>query len=268
MIEFKRVSKTYPGSAAPAVEEFSHTVGAGRTTVFVGPSGCGKTTLLRMVNRMVEPTSGSVAVRGRDVRDTDPVALRRSIGYVMQHSGLMPHRTVTDNIADIARLAGASKHEARGRAAELLELVNLDPSLGSRYPAELSGGQAQRVGVARGLVNNPDILIMDEPFGAVDPVVRRNLQQEVLALRDRLRTTILLVTHDIDEAFLLGHEVVILGERATVQQADAPANIIAHPANDAVREFTGAQARDLHVEERGGEQLVIDAAGSIKGVLR
>ena len=268
MIEFERVSKTYPGSAAPAVEEFSHTVGEGRTTVFVGPSGCGKTTLLRMVNRMVEPTSGSVMVRGRDVRDTDPVALRRSIGYVMQHSGLMPHRTVMDNIADIARLAGASKHDARERAAGLLELVNLDPSLGSRYPAELSGGQAQRVGVARGLVNNPDILIMDEPFGAVDPVVRRNLQQEVLSLRDRLNTTILLVTHDIDEAFLLGHEVVILGERAAVQQADTPANIIAHPANDAVREFTGAQARDLRVEERGGDRLVVDAAGNIKGVLR
>lgn len=268
MIEFKRVSKTYPGSAGPAVEEFSHTVGEGRTTVFVGPSGCGKTTLLRMVNRMVEPTSGSVSVRGRDVRDTDPVALRRSIGYVMQHSGLMPHRTVTDNIADIARLAGASKGEAHRRAAELMELVNLDLSLGRRYPAELSGGQAQRVGVARGLVNNPDILIMDEPFGAVDPVVRRNLQQEVLALRDRLKTTILLVTHDIDEAFLLGHEVVILGERAAVQQADTPANIIAHPANDAVREFTGAQARDLRVEQRGGDRLVVDAAGNIKGVLR
>lgn len=267
MIEFRRVSKTYPGSAQPAVADFSHTVGQGATTVFVGPSGCGKTTLLRMVNRMAEPTSGEVLVRGENVRETDPVALRRSIGYVMQHSGLMPHRTVTDNIADIARLAGTPKAQAKRRAAELLELVNLDPALGGRYPAELSGGQAQRVGVARGLVNDPDILIMDEPFGAVDPVVRRNLQEEVLALRERLNTTILLVTHDIDEAFLLGHEVVILGEQARIEQADSPANIIAHPAGEAVRDFIGAGGRELHIEERGGERLVIDAAGNIKGVL-
>lgn len=268
MIEFSRVSKRYPGSQTPAVANFSHTIEEGATTVFVGPSGCGKTTLLRMVNRMVEPTEGTVSVRDVDVQDVDPVKLRRSIGYVMQHSGLMPHRTVTENIADIARLGGASKREARTRAAELLELVNLDPALGTRYPAELSGGQAQRVGVARGLVADPDILIMDEPFGAVDPVVRRNLQQEVLALRERIRTTILMVTHDIDEAFLLGTEVVLLGPQARIEQADTPEAIMAHPANDAVRDFIGMDSRDLSVRELDGERLVVDAMGNIKGVLR
>lgn len=268
MITFEQVSKTYPGAEGPAVADFSHTVDKGTTTVFVGPSGCGKTTLLRMVNRMVEPTTGAVYVRGVNVHETDAVELRRSIGYVMQHSGLMPHRRVIDNIADVASLAGASKQQARIRAQELLELVNLDLSLAHRYPAELSGGQAQRVGVARGLVNNPDILIMDEPFGAVDPVVRRDLQQEVLAVSEQLHATILLVTHDIGEAFLLGDEVVILGNHATVEQADTPANIIAHPANEAVREFTGANSRELHIERYGDETLAVDAIGNIKGVVR
>lgn len=268
MIDFLGVSKTYPGSDHPAVADFSHHVAQGRTTVFVGPSGCGKTTLLRMVNRMVEPTKGTVRVRGTDVAGADPVALRRSIGYVMQHSGLMPHRTVADNIADIARLSGATKRDAKARAAELLELVNLDPALATRYPSELSGGQAQRVGVARGLVTDPDILIMDEPFGAVDPVVRRNLQQEVLALKARLQTTILMVTHDIDEAFLLGDEVVILGDRARIEQAATPEEIIANPANDAVRDFIGAAGRELSVETHDGRTLVVDALGNVKGVLQ
>ena len=267
MIEFHGVHKTYPGSRTPAVENFSHVVEAGSTTVFVGPSGCGKTTLLSMVNRMLDPDKGNVSVRGRNVADTDPVRLRRSIGYVMQHSGLMPHRTVVDNVADIASLAGASKSEAARRAEEMLQLVNLDPSLFSRYPAELSGGQAQRVGVARGMVTQPDILIMDEPFGAVDPVVRRGLQSEVLALKNQLATTILMITHDIDEAFLLGDTVVILGERARIEQAGAPEDIVAHPANDTVRAFIGADDRRLRSVRRGDTTLVVDAAGRVKGVL-
>lgn len=268
MIEFRGVSKTYPGSAAPAVDVFSHTVDEGSTTAFVGPSGCGKTTLLRMVNRMVEPDSGAVFVRGRNVADTDPVELRRSIGYVMQHSGLMPHRTVRDNVADVARLAGAGKAEARRKASEMLELVHLDPALENRYPAELSGGQAQRVGVARGLVNQPDVLIMDEPFGAVDPVVRRNLQDEIVELKKQMSATILIVSHDIEEAFFLGDTVVILGERARIEQAASPEDIMAHPANDAVREFVGMDSRTLRTQERDGETFVLDAKGNIKGVLR
>lgn len=267
MIEFRNVSKTYPSSATAAVEDFSCTVEKGTTTCFVGPSGCGKSTLLRMVNRMVKPDSGSVVVRGKDVADTEPVALRRSIGYVMQHSGLMPHRTVLDNVADIAALSGSNPAEAKQRAAEMLELVHLDSSLFRRYPAELSGGQAQRVGVARGLVTRPDILIMDEPFGAVDPVVRRSLQQETIALRESLETTILLVTHDIDEAFLLGDTVVILGDRARIEQTDSPQGIIAHPANERVRDFIGAQSWMLRTVQRDGETLVLDASGKIRGIL-
>lgn len=267
VIEFRNVSKTYPGGAKPAVEDFSLKVEEGSTTAFVGPSGCGKTTLLRMVNRMVDPDTGTVLVRGEDVSRTDPVQLRRSIGYVMQHSGLMPHRTVVDNIADVARLNGAGKRDARNRAAEMLDLVGLDRQLSGRYPAELSGGQAQRVGVARGLVNKPDILIMDEPFGAVDPVVRRDLQQEIVQLRDTLATTVLVVTHDIDEAFFLGDTVVVLGKQARIEQADSPERIMAEPANERVRGFVDTQSRSLRTERRGEETVVVDAAGRVKGVL-
>ena len=267
MIEFCGVSKTYAGTHTPAVEEFSYTVEEGSTTVFVGPSGCGKTTLLRMVNRMVTPTSGQVRVRGNDVADEDPVELRRSIGYVMQHSGLMPHRTAVDNVADIARLAGAGKRQARQRAMEMFELVNLDPALAGRYPGELSGGQAQRVGVARGLVNRPDIIMMDEPFAAVDPVVRRKLQDEILAIRDRLSTTVLMVTHDIDEAFKMGDQVLVLGEHAAIEQAGSPEDIMAHPANARVRDFVGLDGRTLTVVDRDGSRVLVDASGTVKGML-
>ncbi|HHU66897.1 ATP-binding cassette domain-containing protein [Corynebacterium sp.] len=267
MIEFDRVSRTYPGSARPAVEDFSHRVASGSTTVFVGPSGCGKTTLLRMVNRMVSPDSGRVLVRGANVADLDPVRLRRSIGYVMQHSGLLPHRTVVDNVATVARLNGTPKGEARARAVEMLRLVGLDPDLGGRYPAELSGGQAQRVGVARGLVADPDILLMDEPFGAVDPVVRRGLQEEILSLQERMSKTILMVTHDIDEAFLLGDQIVLLGDRGRIEQVGPPEEFLTAPANDRVREFTGAEGRELSVEKRDGRTLVVDRNGRVRGVL-
>ena len=267
MIEFDHVSRTYPGSTHPAVEDFTHHVPAGSTTVFVGPSGCGKTTLLRMVNRMVSPDHGAVRVRGEDVAGVAPVGLRRSIGYVMQHSGLLPHRTVLDNVAGIAQLSGTPRREARERAVEMLRLVGLDPDLGRRYPAELSGGQAQRVGVARGLVADPDILLMDEPFGAVDPVVRRGLQEEILALQERMAKTILMVTHDIDEAFLLGDTVVLLGDRARIEQAGPPEEFLTAPASAAVREFTGAEGRQLRVEKRDGRSLVVDRTGRVRGVL-
>ncbi|MDO5670058.1 MAG: ATP-binding cassette domain-containing protein [Corynebacterium sp.] len=267
MIEFDRVSRTYPGSSHPAVADFTHHVESGSTTVFVGPSGCGKTTLLRMVNRMVPADSGTVRVRGKDVSQVDPVQLRRSIGYVMQHSGLLPHRTVLDNVAAIAQLNGTRRKEARERAAEMLRLVGLDPALGGRYPAELSGGQAQRVGVARGLVADPDILLMDEPFGAVDPVVRRGLQEEILSLQERMAKTILMVTHDIDEAFLLGDTVVLLGEQARIEQVGAPEEFLTSPANEQVREFTGAKGRRLRVEKRDGCQVVVDSSGRVRGVL-
>ncbi|MDO5513477.1 ABC transporter ATP-binding protein [Corynebacterium sp.] len=267
MIDFDRVSRTYPGTRQPAVAEFSHHVEPGSTTVFVGPSGCGKTTLLRMVNRMVPADTGAVRVRGKDVATLDPVQLRRSIGYVMQHSGLLPHRTVIDNVATVAQLGGVGRKESRERAAEMLRLVGLDPALGRRYPAELSGGQAQRVGVARGLVADPDILLMDEPFGAVDPVVRHGLQEEILALQERMSKTILMVTHDIDEAFLLGDTVVLLGERAHIEQVGPPEEFLTAPANDRVREFTGADGRALRVEKRDGREVVVDSRGRVRGVL-
>lgn len=267
MIEFDAVTKTYPGGAQPAVANFSHRVNPGTTTVFVGPSGCGKTTLLRMVNRMVSPDSGVIRVRGEDIAHGDPVRLRRSIGYIMQHSGLLPHRTVIDNVAIVAQLNDTTRREAREKAADMLRLVGLDPALGSRYPVELSGGQAQRVGVARGLVADPDILLMDEPFGAVDPVVRRGLQEEVLALKEQMGKTILMVTHDIDEAFLLGDEIVLLGEQGRIEQVGPAEEFLTSPASDNVREFTGADTRILSVEERDGQRLVVDRKGRIRGVL-
>lgn len=268
MIEFDDVTLTYPGNDRPAVRNFSHRIAPGTTTVFVGPSGCGKTTLLRMVNRMVAPQSGRVMVRGEDVAGVNPVALRRSIGYIMQHSGLLPHRTVVDNIAAVARLNGSTRREARARAEEMLALVGLDPALGSRYPAELSGGQAQRVGVARGFVADPDILLMDEPFGAVDPVVRRGLQEEVLELKEGMGKTILMVTHDIDEAFLLGDEIVLLGEEAEIHQVGVAEDFLLRPASDYVRDFTGADSRALSVELRDGREVVVDRHGHVKGILR
>ncbi|RNE49942.1 ABC transporter ATP-binding protein [Corynebacterium alimapuense] len=267
MIEFEHVVKTYSGSTTPAIESFNHRVEQGSTTVFVGPSGCGKTTLLRMVNRMIEPDSGKILVRGHDVADTDPVELRRSIGYVMQHSGLLPHRTVTDNIAVVARLNGANKKDARERAAEMMELVGLEPELAPRYPGELSGGQAQRVGVARGLVADPDIILMDEPFGAVDPVVRRGLQEEILTLQDRDPKTILMVTHDIDEAFLLGDQIVLLGGSGKIEQSGTAEQFVTDPANERVRDFIGAESHSLQIRQHGGKQLLVDRHGRVRGVL-
>lgn len=238
MIEFEHVSKVFPDGTR-AVDDVTLVVPPGRTTVLVGSSGGGKTTLLRMVNRMVEPTTGVVRIDGADVARRDPVQLRRGIGYVMQSGGLLPHRTVADNIATVPRLLGTPRREARAGALRLMDLTGLDRALAGRYPAQLSGGQQQRVGVARALAADPDVLLMDEPFGAVDPLVRADLQRELIDLQERLGKTIIFVTHDIDEAFRLGHQVVVMRSGGTVAQVGTPAEILAAPADQYVADFVG-----------------------------
>lgn len=266
MIRFDHVSKTYPGGTR-AVEDFSLTVEQGSTTVFLGTSGCGKTTLMRMVNAMVTPTSGRVFVREQDVASEDPVRLRRSIGYVLQEGGLFPHRTVADNVATVPRLEGATKQTSRERALELLELVGLDREMADRYPAQLSGGQRQRVGVARALANRADILLMDEPFGALDPIVRAELQRELKEIQRALGTTILFVTHDVDEAFTLGDQVAVLSTGGHIEQVGTPTELLSSPASPFVAEFVGASraARPVRVAGPGG--LVVDDAGTPVGTL-
>jgi osmoprotectant transport system ATP-binding protein len=268
MIEYRTIGKTF-ADGTEAVGDFSLQLPSRTTTVFVGSSGCGKTTLLRMVNRMVDPTRGQVLIDDVDIATRNKVELRRSIGYVMQHAGLLPHRKVIDNVATVLRLNGVGRKEAHDRAHAVLETVGLDSSLADRYPSQLSGGQQQRVGVARGLVTDPNILLMDEPFGAVDPIVRDELQQELLRLQRELDKTIVFVTHDIDEAFLLGDQVVILKKGAEVAQVGSPAEILANPANDFVRSFIGLDKghRKLHVEEKDGVRIVVDETGKATGVL-
>lgn len=270
-IEFRSVTKRFPDGTV-AVDDFSLTIPAHEITVFVGPSGCGKTTLLRMINRVIEPSSGTVLIDGEDIADRPAVTLRRSIGYVMQNSGLLPHRRVIDNIATVPRLMGVPKAAAREHALTLMEVVSLERSLANRYPAQLSGGQQQRVGVARGLAADPNILLMDEPFGAVDPIVRDDLQQETLRLQRELKKTIVFVTHDIDEAFLVGDHVVILERGAHIVQQGTPEQILAAPANDFVASFIGAERgkRRLTLSTRlgrGDDRVVIDAGGYPVGVI-
>lgn len=238
MIEFQSVRKQFDNGTV-AVQELSLSVPAGTITVLVGPSGCGKTTLMRMVNRMIEPSSGSVLLDGRDVRDSDPAELRRGIGYVIQQAGLFPHRTVLDNVATVPRLFGQRRRDARARAGELLERVGLSTTLGRRYPAQLSGGQQQRVGVARALAADPPVLLMDEPFSAVDPVVREGLQDELLRLQEELGKTVLFVTHDIDEAIKLGENVAVLRQGGFLAQYSHPDELLAAPADDFVSSFVG-----------------------------
>lgn len=268
MIEFSAVSKVFAGGTV-AVEQFSLTVASHRTVALVGSSGSGKTTLLRMVNRMVEPTTGAVLIDGRDVATMDKVALRRSIGYVQQAGGLLPHRTVAENIATVPLLNGVPRRLAVAGSIELLERVGLDASLAGRYPAQLSGGQQQRVGVARALAADPNILLMDEPFGAVDPIVRRELQDEVRRLQHELGKTVLLVTHDIDEAFRLADEVVVLRQHARTAQVGTPAEILAGPADDFVRSFVGLDGADrtLRRVDVGDQTLLVDGNGRPAGVL-
>ena len=238
MIEFRGVTKRFPDGTV-AVDQLDLTVDAGRITVFVGPSGCGKTTSLRMVNRMIEPTEGTITVDGRDIMSTDAAELRRGIGYVIQQAGLFPHRTILDNVATVPLLLGWSKAKARRRAAELMETVGLVPEMARRYPSQLSGGQQQRVGVARALAADPPILLMDEPFSAVDPVVRESLQDELLRLQSELGKTIVFVTHDIDEAVKLGDRVAVLRVGGVLAQYDEPGQLLARPVDDFVDNFVG-----------------------------
>ncbi|MEO7586645.1 MAG: ATP-binding cassette domain-containing protein [Arachnia sp.] len=267
MIRFDHVRKEYPDGTV-AVDDFTLEVPSHEVVVLLGSSGCGKTTLMRMVNRMVDPSAGSVSIDGEDVAHSDPVKLRRSIGYVMQAGGLLPHRTVVDNIATVPLLLGATRRTAHARASELLELVGLEQSVAKRYPSQLSGGQRQRIGVARALASDPNILLMDEPFGAVDPVVRAELQTELLRLQHDLAKTILFVTHDVDEAFLLGQQVLVLRSGAEVAQHGSPADILLDPADDFVANFIGGPRRRLRTEVRDGRHIVVDAAGHVTGVLQ
>jgi osmoprotectant transport system ATP-binding protein len=292
MIRFDSVTKAYPDGTV-AVDGLSLTAPSGQITVFVGPSGCGKTTSLRMINRMIEPTAGTITIDGRDVASVPATELRRGIGYVIQHAGLFPHRTVADNVATVPLLTGTSRRQARARAIELLERVGLPAAFADRYPAQLSGGQQQRVGVARALAADPPVMLMDEPFSAVDPVVRAQLQQEFLRLQDDLGKTIVFVTHDIDEAIRLGDTVAVLAVGGRLAQVAAPADLLATPADPFVAGFVGrdrgyralgfvsaevavapeptvplgaplARARDVAVDEW---VLVVDDAGRPQGWL-
>jgi osmoprotectant transport system ATP-binding protein len=239
LISFENVNKAYADGTV-AVNNLNLEVPDGTLTVFVGPSGCGKTTSMRMINRMVEPTSGTVKVDGADVATVDPVQLRLGIGYVIQGAGLMPHQRVIDNVATVPVLKGQSRRAARQAAYDVLERVGLDAKLAGRYPAQLSGGEQQRVGVARALAADPPILLMDEPFSAVDAIVRHELQREILRLQAELHKTIVFVTHDIDEAVRLADRVAVFGPGGSLQQYAEPAQLLSRPANDFVSRMIGA----------------------------
>ncbi|MFG2641394.1 ABC transporter ATP-binding protein [Streptomyces sp. NPDC048370] len=250
MIRFEHVTKRY-ADGTTAVDDLSFEVAEGELVTLVGPSGCGKTTTMKMVNRLIEPTEGRILLAGEDISAIDPVQLRRRIGYVIQQVGLFPHRTVLDNTATVPALLGVPRARARARAAELLDLVGLDPkTYGSRYPEQLSGGQRQRVGVARALAADPPVLLMDEPFGAVDPVVREHLQNEFLRLQSQVRKTVLLVTHDLEEAVRLGDRIAVYGQ-GTIEQFDTPARVLGAPATPYVADFVGA--------DRGLKRLSVTA---------
>ncbi|MCU1576452.1 MAG: transporter ATP-binding protein [Leifsonia sp.] len=268
MIEFRSVSKQFPGGTV-AVNDFSLVIPSRKTTVLVGSSGSGKTTILRMINRMIDPTSGSIEIDGEDISTLQPVKLRRRIGYVMQNSGLLPHFSVIDNVATVPILSGMPKKKAREQSLALLDTVGLDRSLAHRYPSQLSGGQQQRVGVARGLAANPNILLMDEPFGAVDPIVRAELQAELIRLQRELDKTVVFVTHDIDEAFLLGDQVVILETGGHIVQVGSPTEILSDPANDFVASFIGADKgkRALTIRKTPRGEILVDSEGRAAGVL-
>lgn len=240
-IRLDGVTKTYRGQKTPAVENISLTVPAGEIAMFVGPSGCGKTTTLKMINRLIEPTSGTISIGGEDIRGKKVDELRRTIGYVIQGGSLFPHMTVAKNIAMVPKLLGWDSGRIKKRVDEMLDLVGLDPSMyRGRYPRELSGGQQQRIGVARGLAADPPVILMDEPFGAVDPITRQRLQDELLSIQRELRKTIVCVTHDIDEAIKMGDRVLILQEGAHIAQYDTPEVVLSSPANEFAQDFVGA----------------------------
>ncbi|HEX6782896.1 MAG TPA: ABC transporter ATP-binding protein [Solirubrobacterales bacterium] len=239
-VRYDEATKRYGDSSAPAVDRLSLEVPAGEICVLVGPSGCGKTTAMRMVNRTVEISEGDVLIGERSVRDREPAQLRREIGYVIQQIGLFPHRTITENIGAVPQLLGWKKERIRQRSGELLDLIGLDPELGDRYPAQLSGGQQQRVGVARALAADPLVMLMDEPFGAIDPINRERLQNEFLRLQAEIRKTVLFVTHDIDEAIKMGDRIAVMREGGRVEQYATPAELLMAPANEFVEDFVGA----------------------------
>ncbi len=239
-IHLDKVAKVYPGSKIPAVEALTLDVHEGEILVLVGPSGCGKSTTLRLINRMIEPSSGRILLDGEDVTKGNPDKLRRRIGYVIQQIGLFPHQTISQNIATVPKMLGWDKEKIHEQVEGLLETVGLPPDqYRDRYPKELSGGQAQRVGVARALGANPDIMLMDEPFGAIDPITRERLQNEFLRLQAELQKTIVFVTHDIDEAIKMGDRIAILGERSRIRQCDTPERILSYPVDDFVDDFIG-----------------------------
>jgi osmoprotectant transport system ATP-binding protein len=241
MISLREVEKRYPGAATPAVDRLSLDIAEGETVALVGPSGCGKTTTLKMINRLIEPSGGAIVLNGTDVLAQDPVELRRGIGYVIQHTGLMPHRTIRQNIATVPNLVGWDEERIATRVQELVEIFDLAPDLLDRYPAELSGGQRQRVGVARALAVDPPVMLMDEPFAAVDPIVRARLQDQFLDIQARLGKTIVFVTHDIDEAIKLSDRVAILNVGGHLEQFAPPEEVLRAPANAFVQDFLGAE---------------------------
>ncbi|MBI1759290.1 MAG: ATP-binding cassette domain-containing protein [Actinobacteria bacterium] len=248
-IQLAGVSKRYP-TGTIAVHELDLTFDAGQTLVLLGPSGCGKSTILRMINRLVEPSAGRILLAGEDVASMDPVALRRRIGYVIQHVGLFPHRTVGENVGTVPRLLGWPRSRVRARTAELLELVQLDPArYAQRYPHQLSGGQRQRVGVARALAADPAVLLMDEPFSAVDPITRDRLQTEFRRLQAEVRKTVVFVTHDIEEAIRLGDQIAVLSDGGVLEQRGSPGELLGQPASEFVADFVGA--------DRGLKRLAI-----------
>jgi osmoprotectant transport system ATP-binding protein len=255
MISLRDVTKRFPGSKGQAVNDLSLEVAEGETVVLVGPSGCGKTTTMRMINRLIEPTSGTILVDGRDVMQQDPVQLRRGIGYVIQSIGLLPHRTVAQNIATVPKLIGWDDARIDKRVEELMGIFQLDQELRDRYPIELSGGQRQRVGVARALAVDPPVMLMDEPFAAVDPIVRGRLQDQFLDIERRLKKTILFVTHDIDEAIKMADRIAIMNLGGVIEQYAPPEEILRAPASEFVKEFVGA--------ERGLKRLALIQVASI-----
>ncbi|HVM13686.1 MAG TPA: ABC transporter ATP-binding protein [Egibacteraceae bacterium] len=243
MIRLEELTKQYPGQEDLAVDHVSLDIPEGEIVVLVGPSGCGKTTTLKMINRIVEPTSGRIILEGKDVTRVNADELRRRIGYVIQQVGLFPHQTIAANIATVPRMLGWDKERTSNRVDELLELVSMNPGVyRDRYPKELSGGQRQRVGVARALAADPPVMLMDEPFGAIDPITRQRLQNEFLRLQEEIKKTIVFVTHDIDEAVKMGDRIAIFGDNHRIQQFDTPETILSRPANDFVDDFTGTGA--------------------------
>jgi osmoprotectant transport system ATP-binding protein len=256
MISLRNVSKRFPGARSPAVNDLSLDVPGGEIVVLVGPSGCGKTTTMKMINRLIDPTSGSIEVDGSDVMRQDPVRLRRRIGYVIQSIGLFPHRTVAQNIATVPRLEGWEPDRIEERVRELADTLDLDEELLPRFPAELSGGQRQRVGVARALAADPPVMLMDEPFAAVDPIVRERLQDGFLDIQRRIKKTIVFVTHDVDEAIKMADRIAILNVGGVLEQYAPPEEILREPANEFVERFVG--------EERGLKRLALMKVSEIE----